>query len=330
MAIEVADVVAQFGAYYKPGSDNQKNLRDMLYKPSETAALFQPRPSDDTIWRGTFASMDRIVQPFQKAFTPLGTITFKPAEFSLHQLKIDMKETPDDLEATYVGFLTSVPEIERANWPFVKWLMEKHVMPKKEEDLEVYEYFKGVYAAPAPGVAGAAGTAMNGIRKFIRTYNTAGRTNLGNGAIATGAAADSDVDFCEQVEEFVESIPSVFRSKIDSVVMSKENRTKYRRGKRKKYGLQVNFLTGVGASDLDTIEDYPNISVMGLESHNGSDLMWATLAANRIRPQKKAALAKTMAVKEFSAREVSLYTDWWEVLGFEVPEFIFHNDQDLA
>jgi hypothetical protein len=29
-------------------------------------------------------------------------------------------------------------------------------------------------------------------------------------------------------------------------------------------------------------------------------------------------------------REVFLYTDWWEALNFEVPEFIFHNDQDLS
>lgn len=330
MAIEVADVVAQFGAYYKPGSDNQKNLRDMLYKPSETAALFQARPSDDTIWRGTFASLNRIVQPFQKAFTPIGTIAFKPNQFSLFKLKIDLKETPDDIEATYLGFLGSLPEIERVNWPFVKWLIEKHVMPKKDEDLETNEYFSGVFAAPAPGVAGAAGTAMDGLRKVIRACNTAGRTNLGNGAIATGAAADDDADYCEQVEQFVESIPSLFRSKIDFVCMSKENKTKYRRGKRKKYGLQVNFMTGQGVSDLETIEDYPNIRVVGLESHTGSDLIWATMPANRIRPQKKAALANTMAVKEFAPREVSIYSDWWEALGFEVSEFLFHNDQDLA
>ncbi len=330
MAIDVADVVAQFGAYYKPGSENQKNLRDMLYKPGETAADFQARPTDDTIWRGTKASLDRVVQPFQKAFTPLSTISFKPNQFSLFKLKIDVKEEPDDLEATYVGFLTSIPEIERANWPFVKWLIEKHIMPKKEEDLEVDEYFGGVFVAPTPNVPGPAGTSMDGIRKVIRGYNTAGRTNLGNGAIATGAAADDDVDYCSQVEQFVADLPTHFRKKIDKVFMSPENELKYKRGKRKKYGLQVNFLTGQGVSDLLTVEDFPNAIIAGRESHAGSDLLWTTIAANRIRPQKKAALANTMAVKEFSPRQVSIYTDWWEALGFEIPELIFHNDQDLA
>jgi hypothetical protein len=176
-------------------------------------------------------------------------------------------------------------------------------------------------------VAGAAGTAMNGLRKVIRLYNADGRLNLGNGAIATGAAAGDDADFCTQVEEFVSDIPSLFRGKIDYVFMSKALELKYKRGKRKKYAAYMNFIESPG---LYTIEDFPNVSVKGLESHEGSGLYWASPAANRINPKKKAELKNTMLLKEFSARSVSAYTDWWECLNFEVPEFIFTNDQDLA
>ena len=96
MSLTVTDVVSQFGAYYKPGSDNEKNMRNMIYKPSETAMLFQNRPTDDTIWRGTLASMSRVIQPFQKAFTALGNTTWKPNQFSLFNLKIDVEEYPDE------------------------------------------------------------------------------------------------------------------------------------------------------------------------------------------------------------------------------------------
>lgn len=330
MSIEVAQVVAQYGAYYKPGSDNQKNLRNMIYKAKETAMLFQDRPTEDTIYRGNSASLNRVIQPFQKAFTPISTISFKPNQFSLFKLKIDLQETPDDLEATYLGFLANIAEVERAKWPFVKWWLEQHVMPKADEDLETAEYFGGVYQAPVDGVAGAAGTAMDGLRKVIRGYNIAGRTNLGNGAIATGAPAADDADFCTQVEGFFEGVPSVFRKKMDVICMSPENELKYRRGKRAKYGKDFNFLTNTGVSALLTLEDFPGVVVKGLESHAGSDLLWTSLANNRIRPTKKAAVSKTMLVKEFAPRTVSAYTDWWEALNFEVPEFVFHNDQDLA
>jgi hypothetical protein len=327
MSIVITDVVADFGAYYKPGSDNQKNLRNMIYKPAETAAYFQSRPTEDTIWRGTLAELDRIVQPFQKAFTPISSLTFTPNEFNLFKIKIDLKETPDDIEKSYLGFLANMEENDRAKWPFVRWWMENQIMPAKDRDLELNEYFAGVYAAPTPTVAGAASTAMDGIRKVIRGYNTAGRLNLGDGPIATGAAAGDDADFCTQVEEFVSSIPTHFRTRVDNVFMGKDLELKYKRGKRKKYAAYFNFIESPG---LYTIEDFPMVKVVGLESHTSSGLYWTTIANNRIRPTKKAALKDTMLVQQFSPREVSAYTDWWEALNFEVPEFVFTNDQDLA
>lgn len=325
MSLDVSQVVSQFGAYYKPGSDNQKNLRNMIYKTVETAQHFQSRPTEDTIWRGNLASLNRIVQPFQKAFTPISTTKFVPNQFDLFKLKIDLQETPDDLEATYLGFLADMPELDRSKWPFVRFWMEQHVMPRKDEDLEVGEYFKGVFAAPTAGTAGAAGTAMNGLRKVIRGYNTAGRTNLGNGAIATGVTSSDDAAYCTQVETFVKGVPDLFRSKIDKVFVSKDQEMAYMRGKELKYN--TNYLRD---ADLKSLRYYPNITVVGLESMSGSGMMWASLPANRIRPTKKAGLANTMLVQQFAPRVVSAYTDWWEALNFEVPEFVFHNDQDLV
>lgn len=325
MAIDVADVVAQFGAYYKPGSDNQKNLRKTLYKPSETAAFFAPRPTSDTIYRGTMASLDRVVQPFQKAFTPIGTFKFKPNEFPLYKLKIDLQESPDDLENSYEGFLADMDELDRSKWPFVRWAIEEHIKARRDQDLEENEYFAGVYVAPAPGVAGAASTSMNGLRKIIRGYNTDGRTNLGNGAIATGAPAADPADWCTQVEDFVRAMDKRLRNRVDKIFMSTELELLYRDGKDKKYNL-----TYAKDTDLQTINKFPSISVQGLESHEGSNLIWTTIPTNRIAPIKKAALKDTMLVQQFAPRVVSFYNDWWEVLNFEVPEFIVHNDQDLA
>jgi hypothetical protein len=327
MALTVTDVVTSFGAYYKPGSDNQKNLRNMIYKAGETASFFSNRPTSDTIWRGTFATLNRVVQAFQKAWTPIGTTTFKPNQFDLFKLKIDMQETPDDLEPTYLGFLADMEELDRSKWPFSRWMVENHIMPKKQEDLETAEYFAGEYVVPTPGTAGNAGESMDGLHKIIVDYNTAGRTNLTNGAISTGAPAASAEDWCTQVEEFAAAIPSQFRKKIDYIFMSLDLELKYKQGKRAKYGKDINFLDANSVSGMSTIEDYPNIKVKGLESMDGSDLIWATIPLNRIRPIKKASLADTMLVQQFAPRVVSLYTDWWEALNFEVPEFLFHNDQ---
>ncbi|OLY92299.1 hypothetical protein SAMN05444008_11565 [Cnuella takakiae] len=324
MAIAVAAVVTQFGAYYINNPDNMKRLRNMLYLPADTATYFQERPGDDTVYRGVLATLNRIVQPFQKAFTPIGTITFEPNQFPLFKIKVDMSETPDDLEATYLGFLASQPEADRAQWLFIRWLIEVHVMAKIQQDLELNEYFKGVYAAPTPNTAGAAGTAMDGIRKVIRGYNTAGRLNLKNGPQVLGAIPTDPVECVTYLEKFADGIPSVFRSKLDAIFVAPEVAIRYKRGKREKYNLNY-----AQTNDLQSLEDYPKIKVVGLESHAGSGLVWTSLPENRIRATKKAVLGNTMKV-ESAKRVVDLLTDWWESLNFEVPEFVFTNDQDLV
>jgi hypothetical protein len=324
MAINVAAVSAQFGSYYIKNPDNMKRLRNMLYNKVETAQFFQNRPTQDTKYRSSFASLDRVVQPFQKAFTPIGTLTFKPNEFDLFKLKIDKEETPDDLEATYEGFLAELEDLERANWPFIRWFMENHIMPAKQRDLELNEYFLGVYAAPVATVAGNAGTAMNGLRKVLRDYVTGGRTNLGQGAIAMGVPAADPADFVTQIEEWVDAIDDLLIDQLDYIFMNRTLAKRYIRGRKKKYNMNY-----AQVSDYAAIEEHPGIKVQGLKSHTGSDLIWTSPSLNRIRPTKKAALADTMKVESYK-RSVALFTDWWEALNFEVPEFIITNDQDLA
>lgn len=301
-----------------------KRLRNMLYNKVETVQYFRSIPQSDTIYRSTFAALDRVVQAFQKAWTPIGTITFTPNQFNLFKLKIDKEETPDDLENSYEGFLADIDDLDRANWPFVRWLIENHIMPRKEQDLELNEYFTGSYVAPTPGTAGAAGASMDGLRKIIRGYVTGGRTNLGAGPIAMGAPEADAVDFCTQIEDFVDSINDLLIGDIDRLFMSKTLAQRYVRGRRLKYN--ANYAQ---ATDMVAVQDHPDVQITGLKSHTGSNLIWASPAINRIRPTKKAALADTMRVESYR-RVVSLYTDWWEVLNFEVPEFIITNDQDLV
>jgi hypothetical protein len=323
MAIDISKVVAQFGSYYIANPNNMQRLRSMLYQPSVTAGYFQERPSDDTIYRAALSTLNRIVQPFQKAFTPLGITAFDPNQFSLFKLKVDMSETPDDLEATYLGFLAAQPELDRSNWLFIRWLVEVHIKAKIQDDLEVNEYFSGAYAAPTAGTAGAVSTSMDGLKHVIAGYNTAGKTNLGKGAISTGALSTDNKTFVDQVESMVDQIPALFRSRLDYLFMSPENVIKYKRGKRAKYGTYYQI------EDLITLEDYSNITVIGLPSMTGSNLLFTTLADNRIRATKKAALANTMKI-ESRQRVVDILTDWWEALNFEVPQFVFHNDQGLV
>lgn len=317
MGIVITDIVSEYGSYYLNHGQNKNDLAAKFFRPSETAKYFAKQPTSDTVARNGAASIDRVLQGFQKAFTPIGNLTFKPNPVNLYQLKVDKQEYPDEIVDSWLGFLEG-EGIDRAAWPFVRWMMEEHIIPQLHEDFELNEAYKGVYAAPTPGTAGAAGTAMNGIKKQIADYITAGRSV----AIAMGAVPTDEIDFCTYVETFVASLPMELRKRIDGLFMNEDLHLRYKEGKRKKYNLQYAQTT-----DLETVFHYPNARVIGLASHNGSNKIWTTTPKNRKRWIKKENAITAPAVKEFSARAISIYTDWWEVLGFVYPEIVYATDQ---
>ena len=121
-------------------------------------------------------------------------------------MKADMEETPDDLEATWLGFLAD-DSLDRKVWPFVRWLIEVHALPQIQEDYELYEVYGGNYAAPVNGVPGPAGTAMDGIKTTLNGLVTAGRiTPISIGAIPSDPAA-----FVDYVELFTDRINARYR-----------------------------------------------------------------------------------------------------------------------
>ncbi len=314
MSIVLSDVVTAYGSYYKDEGQGVADLYKKLYRPSATAAFFNAQPTKDTRVKVGSSELDRVLQPFQKAFTPIGTLTFKSNVVDLFNLKIDKSEYPDEIVDSWLGFLEG-EGIKREEWPFVRWMIEVHVLDKMAEDYELNEAYAGIYVAPTPGTAGAAGTSMNGIKKQFTDYGA--RINT----VVMGAAPTDPVLYCTYIETFVESLPFEYRKRIDYVFMSETAELLYKKGKRIKYN--VNYAQ---VSDLMNVENFPNARVQGLASMGAATNVWATLPWNRFRPIKKKALSSDFVIKEYSPRAVSLYTDWWEVLGFKHPESVFKSD----
>lgn len=320
--INVADVVAEYGAYYLDGGQSIADLTKLLYRPSVTASYFASVPTQKTRWQIAQAELDRVLQPFQKAFTSIGTLTFTPLVIDLFRLKIDKDEYPDDVAESWLAFLEG-EGVDRTQWPFIRWFIEQHILPKAAEDFELNEVYAGVYAAPTAGTAGPAGTAMDGIKKIQDDQVTAGRITpyvMGDPDDTLNIADDEA--FCTAVESFIGSIPIEYRRRLDNLFMSENYELRYRRGKRKKYNTQY-----LQEPNLDTLADFPNVIVKGLPSHNGSKRMWTSLPNVRKRPIKKENLKNNLKI-EGAKREVSMFTDWYEGVGFTIPEGVFITDQD--
>jgi len=316
--MDIADIITEFGAYYIKNDANMTRLYKQLTYTEKTASMLTPFFTDDTIYRASEARIARVLQPFQKAWTPISQAQFVPVQIEMFKMKIDSQEYPDDLEGTWLGFLAG-DGIDRKQWPFIRWFVEVLLLPKAKEDYELYEIFKGVHANPTPGTAGAAGTTIDGLRKAINTQVTGGRIT----PITLGAVPTDPTDMVDYVEEFADGINKLYWDIPMQVAMTQANERLYKRGLRAKYGRDLDF-TGTNAKIKET-----NLEVIGLPSMVGVGKIWCTPKENVLHLQKKTQNKQAIYIDSID-RLVKMFTDWWAGVGFIIPEIVFTNDVDLT
>lgn len=316
--MNVSDLITEFGAYYQNQGQNANRIYRTLRAQFATQALFTLVLTDETIWRAAQSTMTRLVQPFQKAWTPIGLAELSPIEIRQYKLKMDHEEYPDDIDATWLGFLAS-ENLDRKEWPIVRWLIENEILPQIQEDLELNEIYSGVFAAPTPGTAGAAGTAMNGVKKVINDHITGGRIT----PIATGALETDAKLFVDQIEDWARQIDVRYRMRMMQVAMSEDNDELFREGFDLKYN--VNYRQDA----QNTRVRYKNLEIVGLPSMVGSGKIFTTPKENAIL-MKKRSINENRIQLESEDRRVKFWTDFWMGIGFTLPELVFTNDQDLV
>jgi hypothetical protein len=317
--MDIDDIIVEFGAYYIAGGQNMARLVRQLNRAAVTETLLTPMITDDTLYRGAETQFTRVVQPFQSAWTPLNPLKIQPVEIKLFKQKVDLDEEPHVLEATWLGFLSG-DDIDVAQWPFIRWYMEVHLLPQIPEDMEMNELYSGKFVAPTAGVAGAAGTSMDGLETIINRHIGSGRTApITLGAIPT----NDDQDTYEYMEMFADRINKKYW-KIPMVIgMDEAIARRAIRGKRAKYGKDV-----AGLGNPLAIED-TNLTFLGLPSMDGAQKIWCTPKWNVCYFRKKTQNQKQFKI-EVVKRILSLYSDWWNGVGFHIPEIIFTNDRDLV
>jgi hypothetical protein len=317
--VDIQEIITEFGAYYIANAQNMGRLVQRINRAAITETLLTPMVTDDTLYRGAESQFSRVVQPFQSKWTPLANLKVVPIEIQLFKQKVDLDEEPHVLEATWLGFLTG-DDIDPAQWPFIRWYMEVHLLPQIPLDMEMNELYAGKYLAPVSGTPGAAGTAMDGLKTLINRQVAASRiTPISIGAIPT----TSNLDTYEYFELFADRIAKAYW-KIPMVIGCDEAVARRAiRGKRQKYGKDIE-----GVGNVNAIED-TNLTFLGLPSMDGANKIWCTPKYNVCYFRKKSQNMKNFKVESVK-RILSLFTDFWNGVGFHIPEIVFTNDQDLV
>jgi hypothetical protein len=328
--MDIQDVITEYGNFYRDGGQDLQRILTKPYISSQTEALFGLIPTDDTSYQMGVTELSSVLQPFQPGWTPKGQLKASPIILTQTPFKVDLEENPDKLEASWLGFLAD-NKLNRAEWPFVRYLVEVHLYNKMDEEYELDVIYFGKFVAPTPGVAGPAAESMDGIRTVInRAVQQSKITPIVMGAIPTDPKA-----FCEYIEAFVEKFTRRYRGRAMEVCMNTTLARRYARGRHEKYKLDTTdapakpIIDGNGEALLQVPIEFGKHTVVGLDSMGDSMKIWATHKENRKRLAKKTINTRSVRI-ESAKREVFIFTDFWKGLGFPLLEAVFTNEQDLV
>lgn len=317
MAINIADIITEYGQFYNNGGQNMQNLITQIMYGSETDQLFTLMPTENTQLRDAFVDINNVLQGYQDTFTHAGDPTFSPRTIDLNQLKIDIQQNPSKLEDSWLGFLAG-PGVDRSQWPFIRYFLEKLVIPKAIEDWDLTAVYKGVKGSVTPGTPQLVANAVDGIRKQINDAITASDIT----PQALGAFPTDPVDVVDYLEAFAKGIEKKFIPYLQPIAISYSHWLLFRQGMRMKYNMNYD------QADLTKIIDV-GTPVVGLMSMEGDDKVWTTVKGNAIRAMKRGSDENIFLIERVD-RNVKAYTDYWKACAFPIPQWVFTNDQDLS
>lgn len=321
--VDIADLVTEYGAYYKADPARRKRLMDKLYNTgNDFDKEFIATPTDSTREEFAYSETSSVLQPYQVAWTKKGDTTILPNVATLFWAKMDLDFIPDYLVNTWAGFLRD-NNLDASQCPFIQYVLENHIIPMSQQDWYLSVAFGGAYVAPTPGTAGAAATTADGVRKLIRGHNTAGRYT----PFVMGVPPTDPVLFCLYMEAMTAQLPEQHRKRGLSWRMSEELRLRYMEGFNELHNKF--FKDSSTSTDVMPIFQYQNVKVKGFENMNGSDMIWTAPRENSLLMQKGSAKKEIFKVETLK-REVFMFTDFHQGYFFTKPNEIWTNDQDLS
>ncbi len=311
----ITDIITEYGAYYEQAGQNKNRILGMLSQGIETPKHATPIKTDDTIFRLSQLAIGEIIQGFQKAWTPKAPIAITPNELRLEHFKVDLELTPDDIEATWLGFLAS-EAVDRKDWPLVKFLIEhpdQGIIASINRDMELKEYGFGEKTAITPNTASAAGKTMDGLITLIKKGVAAETMN----SIDIGELSKATI--VAQLEEFIDQINQEYQHTKMNMYISPQWFRHYLRDKRAEGYYMI-----TSPNQVSEAVDFSNITLLPLPSIGGSDIFFVTPKTNLLHLTKKGNNKTKFQLQE-RHRVVSVLADWWEGLGFGIDAAVWTN-----
>lgn len=328
MALTVADVITEFGAYYRNEGQGVKDIIGVYYQPSVTHGYFNPVPTTQTQERRTKFLKSSVLQRYQKTFTPKGGGEFKPSKIDLAHMKVDEQEVLDELIRSWNGFLVGLNTADKKSWPFSRWYVTE-ILNQVTSDYELHEVYHGEEGVVVDGTPTASGASMDGLGKQIADGIASSEIVPVNGAPDWST---DPADFVQEIEAWVKAVEAtsnehrlIVENEIDYIFMSVELRKRYAAGLRKLYNMNYDQ-TGVEFTgmklELPLVDS--NIKIVGLPSMTGAKRIFMTPKSNRAAFDRVPNVPSVLQVESVD-RSLKMFGDVWKGIGFWYKPFVFVN-----
>ncbi|NQU87938.1 MAG: hypothetical protein HQ541_19490 [Mariniphaga sp.] len=195
---------------------------------------------------------------------------------------------------------------------------EVYYNQQADQDMELKEYYKGVYIPPTANVAGDDGKSMNGLQMQLKAGVDAGTIN----SIDTGNLEAATI--FDQVEAFTDEISELYQGIEMNVFMCRKWFKKYMQDKRAQ-----GFYQRTSDKDIDGSIDFTPQSVKPLACMVGTDDIFCTPKQNLLHLYSLSAKKRKYKV-ETSKRAVAVMADWWEAIGIATNPVVWTNIQPTA
>lgn len=330
----ITDFATEFGAYYRKGSQNMDRLKKLLmqnHKPWDDEFTLTPLEGD-VLEYGLMAHT-RVLQPFKPVWSPTGQLSGTPRKLTLRRVKVNVAEIPDHYVNNWLGFLASEggkdPNVNRATWPFVRWYVEKYLIPQAKED-QYYESGYGIWANPGTDATpGAHGTSLDGLLYLLNFDIDAGAITT----ISSGALESDPIAFVDQIDAWVELINNKYRGVAMNLNMHDSFVQRYKQGMD-----ELGLASGMDWSGdkLVTLRRRSNIQLKGHfnmtlgDGNAASEKIWCTPKTNALKAVRVGSKEDSMLMLEQVDYTLKMFNDWHVYYGYYDPRIVFTNDRDLT
>lgn len=315
--INVAEIVTEYGSYYREGQGNMDRLVRKLLGGSVTLNCpgIKHIKTDATVYETANIFSTEAVQAYQHGFTPKGANTFVPNRIALQHIKVDQLYEPDAIEDNWLGFLAGAEGQELKDWPVVRYLLEKVLADRVAADREVMIHNVGDATAVTPGTAHPLDESFNGFDAICAAAISNGNPYPAHNVV-TGQLTDTDI--FSQVEQMAAAIDGKLQNVEMVYFMAPELCRAYLLKKR-----ALGYYNVAADDQINLKVDFNAHRLFACPGMTGQDtFFFATPASNILHVTKRDFGTRNIRVQE-QDRDVKVLADWWEGIGFADNDLLY-------